>query len=295
MKISAAIVTWNEQKNIERAIRSIKPFVDEVVVVDMSTDPDDKTPILAKKLGARVFKHEYTGYVEPARNFSIQKSSGDWIFILDADEEIPRSLGSQLKKLAGSEVDYYELPRKNIVFGKWLEHSLWWPDYLVRFFKKGHLAWPHQIHKQPEPRGKGVKLESHEENAIIHNHYESISQYLIRMNRYTDHQLTALQSSGYIFQWRDIIKKPTNEFLSRFYYGQGYLDGIHGLALALLQSFSELVLYLKVWEQTKFADQNSPAFKSDLEKEVSKSVSDWKYWVAKKGNLYAKIKHKLNI
>jgi len=295
MKVTCAIVTWNEQTNIERAIASVKPFVDEVVVVDMSTDPEDHTSHLAKKLGAKVFQHKYTGYVEPARNFSIQKSTGDWILVLDADEEIPKSLGIQLNKLTESEFDYFELPRKNIVFGKWLQHSRWWPDYLIRFFKKGSVSWPTQIHKQPEPKGKGLKLDPIEDNTIIHHHYETIGQFIIRMNRYTDHQLTTLISSGYTFHWPDLIRKPTNEFLSRFYSGEGYKDGLHGLALALLQSFSELGLYLKVWEQMKFKDQASSSFKKEVESEITKSISDWKFWEAKSGDTFKKLRHKLGL
>lgn len=290
MKISASIVTWNEEENISVAINSIKPYVDEVVVVDMGTD---KTSEIAKKLGARVYKHNYTGYVEPARNFAIEKTIGDWIFILDADEEVPPALGKKLKYLSQTRSDYFEIPRKNIVFGKWLRHSRWWPDYLIRFFKKGTLSWPEEIHLQPKPEGAGEKLEPTEDNAIIHHHYQSISQYLERLNRYTDQHLKRLKKDNYKFMWTDLIEKPTNEFLSRFYYGQGFKDGIHGLALSLLQASSELVLYLKMWESEKFTDNSDAKFKQGVEKEIRKSVVDWYYWVGKTGNFTQRLKSRL--
>ncbi len=276
-RISAAIITWNEEKNFARAVNSIKNFVDEVVVVDMSTDPRDKTKEIAKKLGAKVFTHKYTGYVEPARNYSIEKSTGDWVFILDADEEIPAYLGNKLRSLTKSHFSYYQIPRKNIIFGKWIQHSRYWPDFLIRFFKKGSLSWPVEIHKQPTPLGQGKKLEG-EEYAIIHHHYGSISEYLSRLDRYTNFQLQKLGKAGYRFSWIDLINRPTDEFISRFYAGQGYKDGIHGLALALLQSFSELVLYLKAWEKDKFAEIEETNFESGVKQQIDISIKRYMHW-----------------
>src|SRR3989338_8352719 len=96
LMLSVVITAWNEEKNIARAISSAKPIADEIVVVD--TESTDKTAELAKKLGARVFHHKNTGIVEPVRNFSISKAKGDWILLLDADEEISQELAGYIKK-----------------------------------------------------------------------------------------------------------------------------------------------------------------------------------------------------
>jgi len=157
---------------------------------------------------------------------------------LDADEEITPKLAKILKDLAtGKEISFYRLPRKNIIFGKWLRHSLWWPDYNIRFFKKGNVQWSEKIHSVPLTRGTGKDLEAKEVNAIVHHHYQSISQYLERMNRYTNIQAEELSKSGYQFRWQDMVKKPMGEFLSRFFVGEAYKDGLRGLILALLQAF----------------------------------------------------------
>lgn len=253
-KISVVINTLNEEKNLPRAIASISQLADEVVVCDMKSD--DKTQEVAKKLGAKVYEHARTGYVEPARNFAIAKAKGDWILILDADESISSSLSTRLRKIVKNpDADYYRLPRKNIIFGKWIRHSRWWPDYNIRFFKEGHVKWSEIIHSVPETRGKGLDLPAEESLAIIHYHYESIEQYIERLNRYTTEHAKLLIAEGYKFFWKDLIGKPTNEFLSRYFQGQGYKDGLHGLALAGLQAFSELTLYLKVWQTEKFRSQ----------------------------------------
>jgi len=165
-KISVVINTLNEEKNLSRALTSIKNFADEIVVVDMKSD--DKTQDIARKSGAKVYEHQRMGYVEPARNYAIGKASKDWILVLDADEEVPPSLEKELKKIAeNADADYYRIPRKNIIFGKWVKHSRWWPDYNIRFFKKGSVSWNEIIHSVPSTTGKGLDLEPKEENALV--------------------------------------------------------------------------------------------------------------------------------
>lgn len=260
--VSVVINTLNEEKNIERALKSAQ-WADEVVVCDMHSE--DKTVEIAKKYKAKVVYHKPTGYVEPARNFAIGKANGDWILILDADEEIPERLANRLRDIANAteQIDYVEVPRKNIIFHKWIQNSFWWPDYNIRFFKKGAVEWLDKIHSKPKITGLGVKLEEIEEYAIIHYNYNSLDQYLERLNRYTRQQAKELIEEGYKFNWTDLIAKPLSEFLSRYFANEGYKDGVHGLVLSLLQSYSELIKYLRVWEAGRFkeVDINIEEFK----------------------------------
>lgn len=274
-KISVVVNTWNEEKNIKRCLESVEGFADEIVVVDMESE--DRTVEIAKKYSSRIFSHKSTFYVEPARNFALRRAQGDWILVLDADEELPKGLAKKLEKIVEKgKIDYVEIPRKNIIFGQWIRHSRWWPDYNVRFFKKGKVKWSDKIHVPPQTEGRGEKLKAFEGNALIHYNYQSISQYLERLNRYTEIQADNLVAGGYKFTWTDLIKKPVNEFLSRFFTGQGYKDGLHGLALALLQAFSELVLYLKVWEKDGFLSKER--ILSEFNVEVKKTAQKLKYW-----------------
>lgn len=276
MKISAVINTLNEENNIVGAIKSVSKFCDEVVVVDMRST--DKTTYLAKKHGARVFKHKRMGYVEPARNYAIGKTKSEWVFVLDADERVGNTLSMKLKKhAAGGKTDFVEIPRKNIIFGQWIKNSRWWPDYNIRFFRKGSVKWSNKIHEPPQTQGLGEKLAPKEKYAIIHHHYDSIEQYIGRMNRYTSIQVQTLQSQGYKFIWTDLISKPTGEFLSRYFDGEGYRDGLHGLSLALLQAFSQLVLYLKVWQQEKYETQQLSV--GEVAREVRSGLSQFNWWV----------------
>lgn len=280
-KISAVINTFNEEKNIAKAIESID-WADEILVCDMNSD--DRTAKIAKDMGANVIFQKRVDYVEPARNFVISKASGDWILILDADEEIPEELKKRLKEIAkkGVVASFVEIPRKNIIFDKWIKQTGWWPDYQIRFFKKGQVKWGNQIHSKPKVEGEGLILEPEEKWAIVHHNYQTVGQFIQRMNRYTEIEANQLQKSGYQFSWQDILEKPMEEFISRFFAQEGFKDGVHGLALSLLQAFSFLVLYLKLWERSRFRQENLEI--SQFEEESKKVEKGIKYWIDKKKN-----------
>lgn len=295
--ISVIINTLNEEKNLPRAIASVKSFAGEIIVCDMESE--DKTGEVAKSLGAKVFTHKKAGYVEPARNFAVSKASNPWVLILDADEEVSQSLALQVQKiLKNPKADYFRIPRKNIIFDKWMKHSRWWPDYNIRLFKKGFVSWNEVIHMVPMTQGVGADVEEREEFAIIHHNYDSIEQYLERMNRYSSQHAILKIKEGYKFSWKDIILKPSNEFLSRYFFGGGYKDGLHGLALSLLQAFSELTVYLKIWQKDKFIDKDLKL--EEVVDTIREGEKDLHYWESdalfkESGNLGDRIRRKLKI
>lgn len=296
-KISVVINTLNEAENLPRAIASVKGFADEIVVVDMESS--DSTPEIAKKLGAKVFTHKNPGYVEPARNFAVEKAMNSWVLVLDADEEVPKDLALEIQKiLKDPKADYFRIPRKNIIFGHWMKYSRWWPDYNIRLFKKGSVSWNEVIHAVPMTKGVGRELEVKEDLAVVHHHYDSVEQYVERMNRYTSQHAELRVKEGYKFSWRDIVVKPTNEFFSRYFFGEGYKDGLHGLTLSFLQAFSELVLYLKVWQKEKFVSKDVNvgdvvSLMRDEEKELHYWQNDAQY--KQSGKLTDRIRRKFKI
>ena len=279
--ISVVINTLNEEKNIERALSSVS-WADEIIIVDDGST-DDTLEILKelriKNKELRIFKHRSKDYVEPARNFAINKASGEWVLILDADEEIPETLAERLKGIADKmhQIDYVEIPRKNIIFGKWMKASMWWPDYHVRFFKKGSVKWNEKIHSKPETSGSGIKLEMDEKWAITHHNYDSVDQFIERLNRYTSIQARELAADGIRFSWKDLIEKPLSEFLSRFFSNKGYKDGVHGLILSLLQAFSFVVVYAKLWDMEKFQEQEIGL--DDVKELIKKTGNEIDYWL----------------
>ena len=270
IKISAVVNTRNEESNIEACLKTLR-FADEIVVVDMESE--DKTVKLAKKYTKKVFNHKNVGYVEPARNFAIKKATGNWILIVDADERIPRSLAVKLIKITKQkEADFVRIPRQNLIFGRWIKYSRWWPDYNIRFFKKDKVEWQDKIHSIPITTGTGINLDPVKELSILHHHYISIDQYLKRSIRYSKTQSKELVNQGYILDVKDVFFKPVGEFLSRFFAGEGYKDGFHGFVLASLQAFSTLLVYLYVWQEQGFKPVHHSTF-----------IQQWPNWLKQKG------------
>jgi len=276
IKISAVVNTRNEEKNIAECLKTLN-FCDEIVVVDMESQ--DSTKEIAKQFTERVYDHKMVGYVEPARNFAIKKAIGDWILVVDADERIPKSLAARLIEIADKgTAEFVRIPRKNMIFGQWIKHSRWWPDHNIRFFKKDAVEWQDEIHSIPVTIGTGITLEAEESLAIEHHHYNSIDEYFERTLRYSTQQSKELIAAGYKFEPADLILKPTGEFISRFFAGEGYKDGLHGLVLAFLQFFSVMLIYLKVWQ----AEDHKPIRQQEMnplwQKLFIEKYKEIRYW-----------------
>lgn len=276
--ISAVINTFNEEKNIERCLSSITTWVDEIIVIDMGSTDD--TVKIAKKFKAKVFTHAYTGFVEPARNFALTKAEGDWILLVDADEEVPISLAKLLQTFEKSGKSFIRIPRKNIIFGKWMHHAQWWPDYQIRFFKKGMVTWSDKIHSIPLTRGEGVDIEPKESYAIVHHNYQTVDQYITRLNRYTSIQAKELFLDGNKFTWTSLIRSSSREFINRFFANEGYKDGVHGFVASFLQAFSMSVVYAKLWELEGFEEGRVDL--DDIKKELNERNKEETYWVVEK-------------
>ncbi len=277
-KISAVItITASDDfTHFEDCLLSLG-FVDEIIIIDNASTA--KSLALAKKYTDKIFPHKFSNYVEPIRNFGISKANGHWILILDPDEIIPKTLATKLIEIADSDqAEFVRLPRKNIVFNQWLKYSRWWPDYNIRFFKKGSVTWQDAIHSIPVTSGRDINLEPEVELSLLHNHYTNIDDYLTRLIRYTNEQAKELLASGYKFNPKDAIQKPASEFLSRFFAGEGYKDGFHGLVMALLQAFSFLIVYLKVWQAEGFPAEKNIITDRSWQKIFISKYHELLYW-----------------
>ncbi len=301
MKISAVISAYNEEKMIEDCLKSAVKAADEIIFVDNTSQ--DNTVEIAKKYTNKIFtKPNDPVMLNKNKNFGFTKASGDWILSLDADERITPELATEMKnRIKHTNFSGFEIPRKNIIFGKWIEHSIWWPDYNLRLFKrnKGKFEEKH-VHEKLVVDGKTAKLE----NPMIHFNYQNVSQFIRKLdNTYTESETDNFIKSGKTLNWYDAIRWPVNDFLKTFFLQKGYKDGLHGLVLSLLQAFYGLVFFAKVWERKEgFKDLTPPNFLVQVVKEFKLSLKDIKYWIYEslisdhpsKKILY-KIRRKLNI
>lgn len=253
--ISLVINTKNEEKNIADCISSTKDLVNEIVVVDMKST--DNTVLIAKKLGARVYSIKDYGIVDPARNEAIKRASFEWVLLLDADERIRNSLKRKLLKISkNNKYTVVRIPRKNIIFDKWIRHTFWWPDYQERFFKIGYIDWPKGIHEPPISRGNVLTLKSVEQNALLHMNYKDIDQFLGRMIRYTSHERNLEKMPN--LTAKDAVAFFESEFTNRFFLQKGYKDGLHGYFLSKFMEFYRLVEIARFWERNKYKDIVNP-------------------------------------
>ena len=212
-------------------------------------------------------------------NLSFEKCQSDWIFSLDADERITSQLQEEIKKVINSGSNYvaYRIPRKNIIFGKWIQHTGWYPDYQIRLFRKGKGRFlAKNVHELLTVDGPIGTLR----NDIKHLHYQSVSEFIEKLNRYTDIEAEKLIKEKQMVTWKDALVFPMNEFLSRFFARQGYKDGLHGFVLSLLMAFYWEIVFTKVWERKEnFRDITPDNFLSEVLKEFSKAARDIKYWI----------------
>jgi (heptosyl)LPS beta-1,4-glucosyltransferase len=235
---------------------------------------------IAKEAGAQVFSYRPMKFVEPARNFAISKATGKWILLLDPDEFLNKTLKTELLTITKrTDVDFVKIPRKNIIFGKWIRHSNSWPDYLIRFFKKSAVTWKKEIHSQPTTKGNGITLLDSEKMAIQHNNYTSVSQFVTRALRYSGIQADELFAQNYKIKTSDFLLKPIQELNSRFFFAEGYKDGFHGLIFSLLQAFSIALIYIRLWE--KQGCQEKPIAKESFVSASQETTFEYDFWFNK--------------
>ena len=276
--ISAVINVRNEAEALSKCLTSIKKFADEIIVVDMHST--DGSQDIAANAGAKVFSYRPMKVVEPARNFALSKATGKWILLLDPDEHLGKSLKKELLSITKrSDVDYVKISRKNMIFGKWMRHSKCWPDYLIRFFKKGAVTWKKEIHSQPIVKGNGLTILDSEKLAIKHDNYTRVSSFVIRALRYSSVQADELKNADYKLKTSDFILKPVQEFNSRFFSAEGYKDGIHGLIFSILQAFAIALVYIKLWEKQGSVDKTLS--KESFVSASQESVYEYSYWFTK--------------
>jgi glycosyltransferase involved in cell wall biosynthesis len=288
--LSVVISAYNEEAKIGNCLDSI-PFADEYIVIDNTSS--DKTAIVAKKHGAIVYTRPNQLMLNINKNYGFEKATSEWILNLDADEELTPELGKEIKVLLekpSEELHHgYWISRRNMIFGKWIQHGVWWPDKQLRLFAKqyGKFLCKH-IHEYIEVDGTTADLI----HPYIHHNYDSVAQYLTKLERCTTSEALALEESAYQLTWQDAIRFPLSDFLKLYFAQRGYKDGLHGLVLALFQAFYSFTVFAKLWEIQKFPDKTMTL--GAIKEEIQQGSKDVSYWVTSSeihtaSNIFTKI------
>lgn len=249
--LSVIIITLNEERNIARCLKSLrfsKKVFQRVKVIVVDAQSQDKTVTVAKALGAKVFTRAWKGYGNQ-KNWALSKAKGNWILSLDADEELTMKLISEIEKVMTQNaqgVDGYFIKRKAFFLGKWIRHCGWWPDAQLRLIKRGRGAFTVEpVHEGLEVKGKTLELDE----PMNHYTYDSIHQYLEKMNRYSDLSIIGIKQKKKTFWKFYVTVAPFLTFFRMYISRGGFLDGWHGLVVCGLSAFHDFCKYAKLWEK----------------------------------------------
>lgn len=240
MKISATIITLNEERNIARAMESLR-CCDEIVVVDSGST--DRTPEIAAKLGARLVDSPWGGYA-PQKNLAAERAGNDWILSIDADEALSESLEAEIWQIKknGPQYDAYTMPRLAQYLGRWILHSGWYPDRKVRLYHRAKARWAGDyVHESVQVDGAIGHLESD----LLHFTCDSLSEHLKSLDRYTTLAAEQLVSQKTHIGWSKLILDPAWTFFRTYFLQRGYRDGVEGLTIAQMASFYNFLKYAK--------------------------------------------------
>jgi len=240
MKITATIITLNEERNIARAIESLR-CCDEILIVDSGSV--DRTTELAANLGARVIDANWRGYAGQ-KNWAAEQATHDWVLSLDADEALSEALEAEIWNLkkSGPRFDGYTMPRLAQYLGRWILHSGWYPDRKVRLYNRGKARWVGSfVHESVAVEGRVGHLESN----ILHFTCESLSEHVKTMDRYTTLAAQELAARRVKVSIPRMIFSPVWTFLKSYVIGRGFLDGAEGLTISYMAAFYTFLKYSK--------------------------------------------------
>lgn len=246
--LSVAVITFNEENHIRRTLESVK-WADEIVIVDSGST--DRTVEISREYTDKIIQHDWLGFAAQ-KNLAIDKTTGDWVLSLDADEPVEPSLATEIRTIISSPDVHagYFIPRKTFFLGKQIRHGGWYPDYNLRLFQKGKGRFEDRaVHESVKVRGTTGKTK----HAILHYAYTDLASYLSSIDKYSTLAVQVMAGNGiskFKTGWVNILLRPLFTFLYKYIFRLGFMDGKHGLILNLFHSWYVFAKYAKAWEHT---------------------------------------------
>jgi glycosyltransferase involved in cell wall biosynthesis len=244
-KITAAIITHNEERKIERCLKSLA-WADEIVVIDSFSD--DLTTEICKRYTNNVYQHVWPNDYAEQRSRAHWYASHDWVLFLDADEVVTKGLRDEILGLFSTEpgADAYGIPRKEYFGGKWIKAGGWYPQYKTILYRKSLGEWVNPIHEKFVSHGRTAYLK----NPILHDGYGNFKIFMDKFNQYSSYEAmrTFREGRRKRFSLVKALFKPVERFWGRFVRHRGYRDGMHGFYMALVVALNYLLQEFKFYE-----------------------------------------------
>jgi glycosyltransferase involved in cell wall biosynthesis len=241
MSLSVVIITRNEEANIGRCLESVK-WADEIVVVD--SDSTDRTQVIATEHGARVHTLRWQGFGH-AKQTGVDLATGEWILSVDADEVVSIELADEIGRIVagGTPCAGFYMPRKTNFLGRWILHCGWYPDPLLRLFRRSQGRFDTAVvHERVILSGEAGRLHGH----LLHYSDPDLEHYLNKFNLYTTLGAREAYESGRRAGWFDVVVRPPVSFVKHYVSKQGFRDGMEGFVLSVLSAVAVLVKYVKL-------------------------------------------------
>jgi glycosyltransferase involved in cell wall biosynthesis len=252
MKITAIVITLNEEANIARALRSLA-WADEIIVVD--SESRDRTVEISRRYTERVIIRQWPGY-SAQKNFAAAEAGHDWIFSLDADEEVSADLRRELeslKRVAEPAAAGFEMPRLTFYLGRWIRHSGWYPDYKLRLYDRRRARWVGDyVHEGLAVDGAVTRLTGN----LLHFTVSDASEHHLRIDRYTTLAADQARAQGKRASIASIIFAPALTFIRSYLFKLGFLDGLQGYFIARFAAHYAFLKNLKLWELCNRKDKS---------------------------------------
>ncbi len=244
MKLSVVIITFNEEKNIERCLKSVQSIADEIVVVDSFST--DATEHICNQFNVRLIKQKFLGYTEQ-KNFALNQATNNCVLSLDADEMLSDTLfqSIQHEKQNGFPADAYSMNRCTSFCGKLIKHGSWYPDKKIRLINTNKGKWAGmKIHEKIEMQS-GSTLQ-HLFGDILHYSYYSLEEVITQNNKYTTIQAQAMLQQGKKASLFKLMVNPLVAFINGYIFKLGFLDGADGFFIASSVAYQTMVKYAKL-------------------------------------------------
>ncbi|HEX6977513.1 MAG TPA: glycosyltransferase family 2 protein [Patescibacteria group bacterium] len=239
--ISAVVLTRNEEKSIEKCLKSVL-WCDEIVVIDdYSTDNTIK---IAKKWRAKVYKRSLNSDFSAQRNYGLTKAKGNWILFIDADEVVTSKLQDEIiKKTRDLGVNGYLVRREYFFLGRKMTHGEIGQTFILRLGRKGKGKWKREVHEEWGIKGKVDKLDS----PLLHFPSKGISEFVSDVNKYSRLHAYENKKEGKRPNFLYVIFYPVGKFLMFYILKLGFLDGVAGFILAVIMSFHSFLAWSRLW------------------------------------------------
>jgi glycosyltransferase involved in cell wall biosynthesis len=240
--LSVVTIALNEAHRLERCYRSIL-WADEWVVVDSGSN--DGTVELARRRSARVLARPFDDFASQW-NFAAEQARGDWVLVLAADEEVSPALRREIEDILRRDdgPSCYAMPRRNILFGRWLKYGGQSPDWSYRLFRRGTARWVGAIHEQLAYQGPAGRLRG----PIIHRSFSSLGEWIQKMDRQTTQEARLAFARGERASWADVALRPLYWFLRMYVARRGFLDGWQGFVHSVCTYVCIFFRYAKLRE-----------------------------------------------